>query len=195
MNKPNGYDQASAGSDWTPIEVGGHKAVIKAVEEATSSTGKPMLKVAIDFDDNDAQPGYFMNQFKNDDREGKKWPYQAVQYILSEDRDGNCSRQFKSFITSVERSNSAQVSWGNKFADWFKGKKVGAVYGSVEEEYNGEVKMRTRLRWFCEYDKADPAQVPQPKYLNNSAPAQAYTPKAQYNEGFVAVDDVEGIPF
>ena len=58
-----------------------------------------MIVVAIEFAKNDSQPGYFKKQFDDDDRPDKKWPYQAVQYMLTLDSEGKCSRSFKGFIT------------------------------------------------------------------------------------------------
>jgi len=173
MQKPNNYAETQVGGDYTPVELGGHTAIIKNVEETTSKNGKPMIKVSIDFDKADSQPEYFMESFKADIRPDKKWPFQGTQYIMSEDSNGACSKSFKSFITSVEKSNNAECVWGDKFAAWFKNKKVGVVIGEVEEEYNGETKMRRRIRFFCNYDSAKTANVPDPKYLSGSAPSSS----------------------
>lgn len=166
MQKPNNYDNTQASGEYTPVELGGHTAVVKRVEETTSKNGKPMLKVAIDFDSADQQAGYFMKSFEADTRDGKTWPYQAMQYILTEDQNGNCSRSLKTFISCVEKSNNSECVWGDGFEAWFKNKKVGVVYGEVEEEYNGEVKTRRKIRYFCQYDKAAGATVPDKKFLN-----------------------------
>ena len=168
MNKPASYDTVKVGGDFTPIIVGGHHMVIKNVEETTSKGGKAMLKVSFDFAKNDSQPEYMMNEFKNDIRPDKKWPHVGTAYILTEDNDGNCSKKFKGFITSFERSNNCEAVWGEKFAAQFKNKKIGGVFGKVENEYNGKVTMRTELRWFCEDGRADSADIPAEKYLNNS---------------------------
>jgi hypothetical protein len=61
------------------------------------------------------------------------------------------------------------TEWGDKFCEQFKNKKVGGVFGIVEEEYNGEVKKRNKLRWFCDDNRADSATIPQPKLLNTSS--------------------------
>lgn len=175
MQKPNGYENVVAGGDYTPIELGGHTAVIKRVKETVSKNGKPMIQIAIDFDDNDKQAGYFLTSFQNDDREDKKWPFQGTQYVLTEDQNGNCSRSFKSFITSVEKSNNAECVWGDGFEKWFTGKRIGVVYGEVEEEYNGEVKTRRRIRYLCSYDKAKEAKIPEKKLLPGvSAPSNNF---------------------
>ena len=142
--------------------------MIKSVKEQKSSTGKNMIVVAIDFAKNDSQPGYFKAQFDNDTRPEKKWPYQAVQYIVAEDSEGKCSRSFKGFITSFEKSNNTLTDWGDKFCSQFKNKKIGVVYGEVEEEYNGEIKTRRRIRWFCEDANVDSQKVPDKKYLSGT---------------------------
>ena len=167
MQKPNNFENTKVGGDFTPIIVGGHHMVIKNVEETTSKGGKAMLKVSFDFAKNDSQPEYMMNEFKNDIRPDKKWPHAGTAYILTEDNDGNCSKKFKGFITSFERSNNCEAVWGEKFAAQFKNKKIGGVFGKVENEYNGKVTMRTELRWFCEDGRADSADIPAEKYLNN----------------------------
>ena len=169
MQKPNNFENTKVGGDFTPIIPGGHHMVIKNVEETTSKGGKAMLKVSFDFAKNDSQPEYMMNEFKNDIRPDKKWPHVGTAYILTEDNDGNCSKKFKGFITSFERSNNCEAVWGEKFAAQFKNKKIGGVFGKVENEYNGKVTMRTELRWFCEDGRADSADVPAEKYLNNGS--------------------------
>lgn len=194
MQKPNNFDEVSAGGDFTPIITGGHHATIVSVKEQKSSTGKDMIVVAIDFAQNDAQPGYFKKQFENDTRADKKWPYQGVQYIVTEDADGKCSRSFKGFITSFEKSNGVTTNWGDKFVNQFRNKKIGVVYGEVEEEYNGEIHTRRRIRWFCEDANADSQNVPDKKYITNSNSKPA---TITGNEGFMNIPEGtdEEIPF
>ena len=77
MQKPNDYDNTQAqGGIYSGGALAGHKLVIKQVTETTSKTGKPMIVVLFDFAPDDVQPGYFMEQFKNDIRPDKKWPNQ-----------------------------------------------------------------------------------------------------------------------
>jgi hypothetical protein len=169
MNMPKNFNEVKAGGDFTPIELGGHHIIIKNVEETTSKAGKPMLKVSFDFAKNDRQADYMATEFKNDIRPDKKWPHAGTQYILSEDKDGNCSKSFKSFITAFENSNNCSAIWGDKFAGQFKNKKIGGVFGEVENEYNGKTTMRHELRWFCSDDKVDSAAIPEAKLLNGKA--------------------------
>lgn len=191
MQKPNSYDDVKVG-DFVPVELGGHHAIIKDVKEQKSSTGKDMIVVAIDFASNDKQAGYFMNSFENDIRPDKKWPYQAVQYIVVLGTDGKTSSAFKRFITAFEESNGCEAVWGEAFCKQFKGKRIGVVYGNVEEEYNGEVKMRRKISYFCKDSAVDTAKVPKDRLLNNGS--RATTPS---NGGFMSIPDnaEEEIPF
>ena len=111
MQKPKNYENTQAQGEFTPVEFGGHRIVIKSVEERMSKTNKPMLVVFFDFAQGDKQAGYFTEAFKNDIRPEKKWPNQATQYILTEDDNGNCSRSFKTFVTCIEHSNKGFSCW------------------------------------------------------------------------------------
>ena len=197
MQKPNNYEETKVGGgDFTPVDLGGHKAIIKKAEETTSSTGKPMLKVAIDFDKDDVQPNYFTDLFNNDTREDKKWNNNGMLYIVSEDANGACTKSFKSFLTSVKNSNPGwEEVWGKDFGVQLKGKKIGVVYGEVENEYEGKVTMQHRYRWCCDYAKATEQKVPAPQYLNGSSPA--VQPTAPTSDGFLDAGDVSDseIPF
>lgn len=175
MNKPSGYDDVQVGGGFTPVDLGGHYCQIKQVAERKSSTGKDMIVVVFDFVKPDAQEGYFMEQFKNDVREDKKWPFAGSKYIMVNDyqEPSKTSRQFKSFCTCVENSNSYQIQWGgNDWAAQFKGKKIGAVYGEEEHEYDGKVSKRRLVRYFCSLDAVKDAKIPEAKLLKNvSRPA------------------------
>lgn len=164
MNKPNGYAETQASGDWSPVELGGHKMIIKQVNEKKSASGKDMIVVLFDFAKDDAQPEYFMEAFKNDIRPEKKWPNQATQYILTEDENGNCSKSFKTFCTCVENSNAGFNCWkpDNSFNfDGIKGKRVGGVFGEQLDFYNGNEKKKRVLRWFCSMDRVDGAGIPE----------------------------------
>ena len=47
FDKPLGYDEVEAGGEYTPIELGGHKLVIKQIEEVQKD-GYSYLKVSFD---------------------------------------------------------------------------------------------------------------------------------------------------
>lgn len=162
MQKPNGYDEAKASGEFTPVELGGHYLVIKQVSERMNKNNQPMIVVLFDFAQNDKQPGYFMEQFKNDIRPDKKWSNQATQYINVYDSDGNTSRSFKTFTTCVEHSNPGfKTQWGDNFCQQFKDKKIGGVFGEQMDFYNGEEKKKRVLRWFVSSDKVKDAAIPE----------------------------------
>ena len=167
MNKPNNYDTTSAGG-FTPPALGGHKCIIKEVKESQSRGGLPMVVMFFDFDDSDVQPGYFTEQFRDDIRPDKKWPYAGTMYIVTEDHDGNCTRSFKQFTTAFEKSNNTEIKWGSTFVHQFKNRVIGVVFGEVENEYNGRITMRHQPRWVCDIDKADGAEIPKAKMLNGT---------------------------
>lgn len=191
MQKPQGYDEVQVGGDFTPIELGGHHLIIKGVKEQESKSGKQMIVVAFDFAKNDRQPNYFSDLFDKDIRPDKKWPNNGTNYIMAMDyQDSNkTSKSFKSFVTAFERSNNVTAIWGDKFCDQFKGRKIGGVFGVVEEEYNGEIKKRHKLRWFCDDSKVDGASIPEEKLLNNSSS----TPSSDFMA--IKEDAGEEIPF
>lgn len=194
MQKPNNYDQTQANGEFTPVELGGHKLIIKQVSETKSKNGKDMVVVLFDFGPEDKQAGYFTEQFKNDIRPDKKWPNQATQYIMVLDNEGCTNRSLKTFCTCVEHSNTGfTTQWCDNWGAQFKNKKIGGVFGIVEEEYNGERKKKRKLRWFTSFDKALEADVPEEKLL----PAGTTAPVTS-TDGFVYTGDAIGdeeIPF
>lgn len=192
MIKPNNYENVSTG-DFTPVTPGGHHLIIKQVKEAKSKSGKDMLVVAVDMAPNDSQPKYFSKLFEEDTRPDKKWPHAGTIYVVSTDANGQCSRNFKTFITSFEKSNGVQTTWGDgaAFTNQFAGKKIGGVYGRIEEEYNGERKLRCLHRWFCEDSKVDSTKAPADKLLDQGA---APVPAGNAPIGFTPVE-VDEIPF
>ena len=187
MLKPNNYDKVAASLTFEPLTPGGHACIIKGVEEAkTKATGKDMLKVAIDIASGDPQAGYYQERFDNDDRTNKKWP--CIAYIVTEDKDGNCSKSLAGFVTSVEESNPGfSFPWDD--TKFLKGKKVGGVFG--QEEYmndKGEKKKATKLFWFCSVERAKDARVPKLKELKAAATSPS-------NVGGWADIDKDDIPF
>lgn len=201
MQKPNNYDETPASGEFTPVELGGHKLIIKQVSETKSRNGKDMIVVHFDFASDDVQPGYFEEQFRNDIRPDKKWPNQATQYILTEDGNGNTNRSFKTFCTCVEHSNAKfSIKWGNdNWGAQFGNKKIGGVFGEQMDYYNGDEKKKRVLRWFISSDKVSDAQIPEItetqayKNYKNGYPTGA-TP---YSDGFMNIPDGidEELPF
>ena len=177
MNKPSGYDEAQTSGEFTPVNLGGHYAIVKQVAERQSSTGKDMIVVLFDFCEPDQQKKYFETMYNNDDRgQDKKWPFNGSKYIMVADYNDpkRTSRAFKTFCTCVEKSNNFKIQWGgDSWAQQFKGKKIGIVYGAEENEYDGRITMRYVPKWFCSWDSVATAKIPAPIYLDKTGPSQS----------------------
>ena len=210
MLKTPGYDEAQSGiQQKEEITPGGHHLIIKQVNETQSKNGKPMVVVLVDFAQNDKQAGLFMNEFKADERQDKKWPNRGTQYIITQDwQDPNkTSRNFKSLCTCFEKSNNCQIKWIEDPAACgaqFKNKLIGGVFGVVHDVYNGREFTKTELRWFTEDSKVESAKVPAEKQLTDSQMLQVKSPNTsttdQQNsgtEGFINIPDGvdEELPF
>lgn len=194
MEKPQAYDETQAMGEWTPVELGGHYMVIKQVNERKGNNNQDQVVVLFDFDQNDTQPGYFTESFKNDIRPDKKWPNQATVYINVKDNEGNTSKSFKTFCTCVEHSNTGfEVRWGiDNWGAQFKGKKIGGVFGEQMDFYNGKESKKRVMRWFISTDKVQDAKVP------DITESQAYKDHKSVNTGdFMNVPDGldEELPF
>ena len=192
MIKPADYDRVSAYGEFTPLELGGHICQIMSVEETTSSTGKNMLIISLDTAQQDKQPGYYMEQWKNDDRQDKKWGCRVFQLVL--DKGGNTSRGLKTFITAVEKSNPGfQVQWGDGFAACFKGRLIGGVFGREQYQNSyGDLKWSTKCVQFRSVEAIQKGvDVPEDRYLNGQRPQQ--NPAA----GFDSLPDIpeSDLPF
>ena len=168
FNKPAGYDDVVVNDgEFTPIELGGHKLVIKQIEEVQKN-GYSYLKVSFDTAPDDVQPNYYMEQWKSDTREQKKWG--GVATIFPTDREGKTSKTFKQFCTSIERSNNSKIQWGAGFEASIVGKYIGGIFG--EEEYvssSGEVKTARKLFWWRSTDGIKDAKIPDKRTVDKPA--------------------------
>lgn len=146
MKKFSNYDQVEAKefTTYEKLELGGHYCRILDVKEETFQ-GKEgpfsQLLIKYDTDSNDKQPGYYANRFKQDaekDAMSAKWKGYYRLYIPKDDGTENDERTkiaFKTFITSIEKSNNG-YDWEK--ADWDEktlvGKKFIGIFGIREFE-------------------------------------------------------------
>ena len=167
--KPKIYDEVQVNLDFERLELGGHKGIIKNVSEYTSQiSGNTSLKVEVDTDSTDKQPGYFQKQYDNDTRSDKKWSTGATKYVSLKE-DENCVKMLKSFITSVENSNPGFTYDWNKDVDQLKGKKVGLVFGLEEyQNQEGKLKTATKLNQFRSLDKVDHVSIPKVRLVSGA---------------------------
>ena len=167
--KPSNYDEIQVNQEFERLELGGHKGIIKSVEEYTSTiSGNTSLKVEVDTATDDKQPNYFQKQYDENTNADKRWSSSGTKYV-SLKQDDNCIKMLKAFITSVENSNPNFTYDWNKDVDQLKGKKVGLVFGLEEYENDkGETKTATKLTQFRSIDKVDNAKIPNVRLLNGS---------------------------
>lgn len=184
MQKPQDFEQAQGFTGFEPLQAGGHVCKIMKVEETKSKAGRDMIVIYLDTDKTDSQPNYYSNAYKNDNRENKKWNNNAIVRQLVLDVEGNTNRGFKTFVDMVEKCNNGfKVVWGEKFADCFKGKLVGALFG--EEEYlnsYGESKFTCKFQaWRTVEEVKAGLEAPKKKELN---------PTGNSNQGFNLSEDI-----
>lgn len=169
LKKAENYDAVEVNQDFVPLELGGHKGVIKKVEEYVSEiSGNTSLKVTVDTDSTDKQPHYYQEQYDSNPNSDKKWPVGATKYVSLKE-DENCVRMLKAFITAVENSNANFTYDWNKDIDQLNGKKVGLVFGWEEyEKQDGSTGIATKLNQFRSLDKIDSVKIPKVKKLDGS---------------------------
>ena len=193
FDKPAGYDEVQAGGEFTPSALGGHKLIIKKLEEVTASNGNKYLKVSFDTAPDDVQPNYYAEQYKNDTRDNKKWG--GVATVFPTDRDGRTSKTFKQFCTSIERSNNSKIQWGAGFEASIVGKTIGGIFG--EEEYlnsMNEVKTARKLFWWRSTEGIKDAKVPDKRKVESGNTGTGYSVD---ENGFMNIPDgiEEELPF
>ncbi len=184
LSKPSKYEEIEVNEfDYTPLSLGGHKGIIKKVEEYTSDySGNTSLKVEVDTDKTDKQPEYFQEQFNNNTNATKRWPTGATKYVSLKE-DETCVRMLKAFITAVENSNpNFKYNW-EKDIEQLNGKKIGLIFGLEEYEDNeGKLKTSTKLTQFRSIDKVDNAKIPKVKLLDGTfVEYEDYATKTQEN--------------
>lgn len=188
MIKPNDFDNTPAYGEFTPLELGGHICKIMAVEERTSSTGKPMVVISLDTAPQDKQPGYYTEQYRNDTRDERKWGCNVYQLVY--DSDGRTHRGFKTFVTSVQESNPGfQVQWGDNFAACFKGRLIGGVFGREEyEKQDGTTAWSTKCFSFRSVATIQKGvEVPKDRPLKKQTYAPSYGITKQ--DDFTVIED------
>jgi len=169
LNKPKDYDEIQVNQEYEKLELGGHKGIIKSVEEYKSQvSGNISLKVEVDTDKTDKQPNYYQEQYDNITDMNKRWSTSATKYVSLKDEE-NCKKMLKAFITAVENSNPNFTYNWDKDIEQLKGKKVGLVFGLEEyQDQEGKTKTATKLIQFRSLDKVDNVKIPKVKLLDGT---------------------------
>lgn len=187
MEKIKGYDEVPAFTgEFEKLKEGGHVCQIKDAKVEKSKNGNDMMIIEFDIvgkDDENAD--YYQRRFENAkqfDIEAK-WP--GTHRIMLEDKEGNCNKFFKGFITSVEASNKGyKFNWDEKT---LKDKIFGGIFGKEQYvAYDGTLKFSTKLRYIRSTEKINEAEIPEDKLLNN---------KNTTDGEFITIDENEPLPF
>ena len=189
FKKPKDYDDVRIGEPRI-LPADGYICRILKAEETTSSTNKPMLKVAFDIDQGEYE-GYFTDLFKgwkesSEDPKSVKWPFTGTKWILLYNNEGGTNRDFKAFCTALEESGT-KVWINDTFdANGLKGGKLGIIFRREEQEYMNERKWRTVPWGFRSVETIESGnfKVPEDKAL---------PPVEDISDSFEALD--EDLPF
>lgn len=149
MQKPNDFETAQGFTDYKPLPPGGYICKVMSVQETLSQqTAKKMLVISLDIAEGE-YAGYFADSYRADTREQKKWGCRVFQLVY--DDNGNTSKGFKTFVTSLRESNKGfEPMWGDDlkaFENSFKGKLIGGVFR--KEEYEKSDKSGTSWATKC----------------------------------------------
>ena len=179
--RPKDYDSITVGGE--SLNAGGHRCVIKQVDETKTSDGKDMLVFYLDTATDDSQPQYFTNKYMANQQENKKWPNNGIYRLIQQ--SDYYGRNIKRLITAIEDSNKGfsekSMDWNNLHAA-LKNKLVGCVFRSTEHEYNGRQWWSADPMYFRKVDGIENEPVPDEKPLETKT-------------CFAPVSDEEGLPF
>lgn len=192
MEKPKNYDETVAATgEFEKLALGGHICKIKEAKIEKSKAGNEMLVIAFDIADGENK-GFYQRRFEIAKKFNEKAKWSGIHRILLNDKQGNCSRYLKGFITSIENSNNGfQFNWDEKT---LKDKLFGGVFG--REQYKnqmGEIKWTTKLRFVRSIRSIDNADIPEDKLLKITGIND--NGKATTDGEYITIDDDEELPF
>lgn len=197
INKPTGYDEASAFmGEFTSLPAGCYVCAIKQVSEVEENNKK---KLAILFDIAEgAEKGFYQKQFDaaRNQNANAKWKGVHKQTI-----EGASLPFFKGLMKSIEKSNTGfQFPWGQEGNEkTLVGKKFGAVMGREQfEKEDGSKAFWTHIFQIRSTAGLKEAQVPEDKLLDgNAVPSKSQLPKNTSADDFMNIPDGidEELPF
>ena len=215
MPMPNGYNETVVNDgSYERLKPGGHKCVIRNIATSTSQNGNKMLVLAIDTDDADKQPKFYMNRYTSDKKQNDNAKWKGVYRIVVDENatDRNGAKyglaNLKRLITAIcdSADNSFTVDWTEYgvndagFCKQFVNRKVGFVFR--EEEYvaqDGKIRSSVKPQRPCNYTTALEQKAPEKKAAAPAVPS--YVPAAGQSgaEGFMqyTADDLSDteLPF
>lgn len=180
MNKPYDYDTTQAYTGQAPLPPGGYVCrVMQVLETTAKSSGAPMLKISLDIAEGEYKDR-FAGLYRADTSSDRKWKCVANQLVYDPNNTNSTNKGFKSFTTSVEKSNQGFViQWGDRFAECFKNKLVGVVFRREQyvSDYDNSLQFSTKPAFFRSVeDIRNGVPVPADKLIDGTT--QPYSPQA-----------------
>lgn len=136
MKKLNGYEKAATYASAERLPVGGYVLKIMDVKYQENEWGD-VIVLSFDIEEGE-QKGFFMENWKSQTGEDKKWKGTYRMRVPADDgseQDEWKMRRFKTDITNFEESNPG-YHW-NWDEQTLKGKLIGALFNNKEYEVNG----------------------------------------------------------
>lgn len=199
MEMPKNYDETvGVTGEYEGLKAGGYICKVVSAKEEESRNGNRMLVVAFDIAEGDYKDFYkkrYDEAVKNnkDVNYKVKWPNNGVHRLMIEDKDGNCNKFFKGFITVIENSNENYNFKATKYDEkTLKDKLFGGVFGEEEyEKMSGDIGKTVKIRWI-----RNVASIEDGKY---EIPEIKKLPKSQsnsmFNEFDVTQESDDDLPF
>lgn len=194
MKQFSGYKETQTFKNAPKLPAGAYVLKIQNIKYESFTWGDA-LAVAFDIEEGE-QKGFFKKQYEASTDENKKWKGVARVSVPKDDGtedDNKTKRAFKTFIESVEQSNSG-YSW-----DWdenkLKGKLFGGLFGEINSVINGK-----QISWVGYRYPASAidvregrCKIPQPQFKNGASANN----NTSSNNDFLSVPESveEEIPF
>lgn len=192
----NYKDLQVGGGGYKPLPAGGYVCRILKAKLSKSQNGLPMIEAMIDIIDGEYTQ-YFSKRYEaNKERyQDAKYPNNGILKVVVMDENGNNKRNFKSFVTAIEESNSEELPKDNDdaFIKSLKDKEIGVLYGREEfKASDGKYRWSTKPKWFRSVESIENGnfEIPQDQPLNENLP---YATGIEEIDSFSAAED--SIPF
>lgn len=187
MQKFKDYDTTRSYSDAKQLPKGAYVLRIMNAEEKENANGK-YIQIRCDIEEGEFK-GFFMDDWKGQDREDKKW---HCNYLLNEpkddgsEKDGWTKRRFKTVTEALEESNNG-YHWDWDERKW-KNKLIGGLFNTRQyNANNGEIREATNLKQLCSVEKVRTGSYKMPKDdLIKTDPLPSITSS---DDGFMPIPD------
>lgn len=142
------YDKSKRRKSFEQLPKDCYVIKILNAKEAANKTSGSRLDISFDIAEGEFKD-FYMQQYKNNSNEDKKWPNDAI-FRINIPSDGSPQYVWDSwntFFADLEDSNNGFVFAGDPAT--LKNKVVGGKFHIEQTEYNSKIYNHTRMRWTC----------------------------------------------